>query len=112
MSATARIVNASRNLPLANLVTLGAHDFVALRDFYRRVRWPQVIDDGGIAVFELRGTVFAVFPLAQLARDADTEPTPSTAGIHLTIGYKPTPREIQQLAERMRTTGARVTRVP
>lgn len=30
-------------LPLANLITLGARDFGALRDFYRRVGWPQVL---------------------------------------------------------------------
>ncbi len=32
-------------LPLANLITLGASDFGALRDFYRGVGWPQVMDD-------------------------------------------------------------------
>ena len=38
-------------LPLANLVALDARDFGALRDFYRRVGWPQVMDDGKFAVF-------------------------------------------------------------
>jgi hypothetical protein len=39
--------------------TLGARDFGALRDFYRRVGWPQVMDDVDFAVFELRGIVLA-----------------------------------------------------
>jgi hypothetical protein len=32
--------------PLANLITLGARDFSSLRDFYRNLGWPQIIDDG------------------------------------------------------------------
>ena len=75
-------------LPLANLITLGARDFGALRDFYRRVGWPQVMDDDDFAVFELRGILLALFPLAELARDGNTEPEPSTGGIRFTIGVQ------------------------
>ena len=101
------------NLPLANVITLGARDFVALRDFYRRVGWPQVMNDGEFAVFELRGIVLAVFPLAKLARDGNTEPAPSTAGIRLTIGVQvDTAEEVDGLTEHMRAAGARVTKAP
>jgi catechol 2,3-dioxygenase-like lactoylglutathione lyase family enzyme len=31
-------------LPLANLVTLGVRDFHAIRDFYRRLGWPQIME--------------------------------------------------------------------
>jgi hypothetical protein len=41
--------------PLANLITLGARNFTAQRDFYRRVGWPQIMDDGEFTVFALRG---------------------------------------------------------
>ena len=67
--------------PLANLITLGARDFPGLRDFYRRLGWPQIMDDGEFAVFELRGILLALFPIAQLARDGNTEPEPGTGGI-------------------------------
>ncbi len=101
------------HLPLANLITLGARDFVGLRDFYRRVGWPQVMDDGEFAVFELRGIVLAVFPLAKLARDGNTEPAPSSAGIRLTIGVQvDTAEEVDRLTEHMRAAGARVTKEP
>ena len=60
--------------PLANLITLGARDFVSLRDFYRRLGWPQTIDDGQFAAFELRGIVLALFPINQLAYDGNAEP--------------------------------------
>lgn len=100
-------------LPLANLITLGARDFGALRDFYRRVGWPQVMDDDEFAVFELRGILIAVFPLAKLARDGNTEPEPSRGGIRFTIGVQvDRVEEVDRLTEHMRAAGARVTKEP
>ncbi len=93
-------------LPLANLITLGARDFAALRDFYLRVSWPQVMDDGEFAVFDLRGIVLAVFPLEKLARDGNTEPEPSTGGIRFTIGVQvDSAEEVDRLTEHMRAAG-------
>jgi predicted lactoylglutathione lyase len=100
-------------LPLANVITLGARDFDALRDFYQRVGWPQVMDDGEFAVFELRGIVLALFPLAKLARDGNTEPAPSSGGIRFTIGVQVDSAEaVDQLTEHMRAAGAGVTKEP
>lgn len=100
-------------LPLANLITLGARDFWTLRDFYRRVGWPQVMDDGEFAVFELRGIVLALFPLAKLARDGNTEPEPSSGGIRFTIGIQvDSAEEVDQLTAHMRAAGAQVTKEP
>ncbi len=100
-------------LPLANLITFGARDFAVLRDFYRRLGWPQVMDDGEYAVFELRGILLALFPLASLARDGNTSPDPSSGGIRFTIGLQvDSAEEVDRLAERMRRAGARVTKEP
>jgi predicted lactoylglutathione lyase len=100
-------------LPLANLITLGARDLEVLRDFYRRVGWPQVVDDGEFTVFELRGIVLALFPLAKLARDGNTDPDPSTGGIRFTIGVQvDSADEVDRLTEHMRAAGARVTKEP
>ncbi len=102
-------------LPLANLITLGARDFQALRDFYHRVGWPQVMDDGQYVVYELRGIVLALFPLAKLARDGNTqpEPEPSSDGIRFTIGIQvDSAEEVDRLTEHMRAAGARVTKEP
>jgi predicted lactoylglutathione lyase len=99
--------------PLANLITLGARDFVSLRDFYRNLGWPQVIDDGQFAAFELRGIVLALFPINQLAHDGNAEPEPGTGGIRFTIGMMvDAPDEVDRLTEQMRTAGARVTKEP
>jgi hypothetical protein len=32
--------------PLANVITLGVRDLPLLRDFYRRLGWPQIVDSG------------------------------------------------------------------
>jgi hypothetical protein len=97
--------------PLANLITLGARDFVSLRDFYRNLGWPQIIDDGQFAAFELRGIVLALFPIDQLAHDGNAEPELGTGGIRFTIGMMvDAPDEVDRLTEQMRTSGARVTK--
>jgi len=95
------------------MITLGARDFPRLREFYRKLGWPQIIDDSEFAAFELRGVVIALFPIAQLARDGNTEPDPSSGGIRFTIGIMvDTAAEVDQLTERMRNNGARVTKEP
>ena len=99
--------------PLANFITLGARDLPVLREFYRALGWPQIMDDGEFVAFELRGIVLALFPLAQLARDGHTEPEPGTGGIRFTIGINvDTPDEVDRLTEHMRNAGARVTKEP
>lgn len=99
--------------PLANMITLGARDLPQLRDFYRSLGWPQVIDDDQFAAFELRGVFLALFPIAQLARDGNSEPEPATGGIRFTIGIiVDTADEVDRLTDQMRQAGARVTKEP
>jgi len=100
--------------PLADvMITLGARDFLALREFYRKLGWPQLIDDKQFAAFEVRGVVLALFPIAELARDGNTEPEPGSGGIRFTVGIMvDTPEEVDQLTGQMRTAGARVTKQP
>ena len=99
--------------PLANLITLGARDLPTLRNFYRTVGWPQIMDDGEFVAFELGGIVLALFPLAKLARDGSAEPEPGTGGIRFTIGVQvDSAVEVDRLTEQMRHAGARVTKEP
>jgi hypothetical protein len=57
--------------------------------------------------------VLALFPLAKLARDGNTEPEPSTAGIRFTIGVQvDSAEEVDRLTGQMRAAGARVTNEP
>jgi uncharacterized protein len=97
----------------ANLITIGARDFPKLRDFYRDLGWPQIIHDEDFAAFDLRGLFLALFPLADLARDGNTKPAPSSGGIRFTIGIMVnTAEEVDHLTEHMRRAGARVTKEP
>ena len=103
----------SEHAPLANLITLGARDFPALRDFYRRLGWPQVMDSEDFAAFELRGVVLALFPLSQLAADGRCEPDLGSGGIRFSIGITvDTAEAVDELAGKMRRAGARVTKEP
>lgn len=67
------------NAPLANVFTLGARNLPALRAFYLRLGWPQVVDDDDFAAFELHGAVLALFPLEKLAADGRGRPSPAAA---------------------------------
>jgi predicted lactoylglutathione lyase len=114
MSDARRILDVmNTSPPLANLITLGARDLPALRNFYRTLGWPQVMDDGEFVAFELRGIVLALFPLAKLARDGNTHTEPGTGGIRFTIGVMvDSADEVDRLTEQMRAAGARVTKEP
>jgi hypothetical protein len=84
-----------------------------LRSFYRTLGWPQIMDDGEFVAFELRGIVLALFPLAKLAGDGNTEPEPGTGGIRFTIGVVvDSADEVDRLTEQMRGAGAHVTKEP
>jgi predicted lactoylglutathione lyase len=105
----------STSTPLADvMITLGARDLPSLRHFYRELGLPQIIDDENFAAFELRGVVLALFPIAELARDGNSEPDPgSGTGIRFTVGIMvDTPQDVDQLTEQMRGAGARVTKEP
>jgi len=103
----------SEQPPVANMITLGARDLPQLRDFYRSVGWPQVIDDDQFAAFHLGGVFLALFPIAELARDGNTKPEPGTGGIRFTIGIMvDAADEVDRLTDQMRQAGARVTKEP
>jgi len=100
-------------VPLANLITLGARDVPALRDFYRALGWPVVIDDGDFVMFQLRVVVLALFPVDKLAADGRSRPEPGQGGIRFTIGIMAESRdEVDELADRVRRAGGRVTKEP
>jgi predicted lactoylglutathione lyase len=103
----------TRSVPLANLITLGARNLSALRDFYRELGWPQVLDSEDFVAFELRGIVLAIFPLDKLARDGHVEPAAAADGIRFTIGVQADSAEqVDELTEQMRAAGGMVTKEP
>lgn len=104
---------ARRPLPLANIITLGARNFDAQRDFYRRLGWPQAFDSDSFAVFELRGILLALFPVDKLGADARAEPDLGRGGIRFSIGISvEKPEEVDELAARVRQAGGKLTKDP
>ncbi len=99
--------------PLANVITLGAHDLRALRQFYVRLGWPQVVDQDDYAAFELGGAVLAVFPVDKLAADGRSQPERGHGGIRFTIGIiVDGPDDVDALAGLVRESGGQVTKEP
>ncbi len=99
--------------PLANIITLGVTDFKAEREFYRRMDWPQVYDSDDFAVFELRGTLLALFPVDKLAADGRTRPEVGKGGIRFSVIINvDEPGQVDELAERARKAGATLTKPP
>ncbi len=100
-------------LPLANVVTLGVQDFAAQRDFYRRLGWPLAYDSDDFVVFELRGTLLALFPVEKLAADSHARPERGRGGIRFSIIINvEKPEDVDALAARVRQAGGTLTKEP
>lgn len=75
--------------------------------------WPEAIEAEHFVAFDVHGVVLALFPRNKLARDGRTELDPGDAGIRFTIGIMlDSADEVDQLTDRMRAAGARVTKEP
>ena len=100
-------------VPLANVFTLGVRDLPTLQGFYRRLGWPQVVDDDDFAAFELGGAVLALFPVEKLAADGRGAAEPGRGGVRFTIGVMvDRAEEVDEVAEAMRRAGGRVAKEP
>jgi predicted lactoylglutathione lyase len=99
--------------PLANTITLGVRDFDAQRNFYRDLGWSPTFDSDDFTVFELRGALLALFPLDKLASDAHSHPETAGGGIRSSVIISvEEPSQVDELVERARQAGARVTKEP
>jgi uncharacterized protein len=95
------------------VLTIGARELPALRDFYVRLGWPLVVDLDDFAAFQTRGAVFTLYALDNLVADTN-------AGVAVTGGFNGvTPAinvdERDQVDEAMETAkqaGARVVKEP
>jgi predicted lactoylglutathione lyase len=97
----------------ASVITVGAHDFAALRDFYRALGWPLAEDLEDYAAFALRGAEFAVFPRPKLAHDAQAEPAGPERGLRFTISMiVDRPEQVDVTIDAVRKAGGRITKEP
>jgi uncharacterized protein len=68
-------------LARVSVITIGARDLASLREFYRALGWTAAIDLDDLAVFDTKGAVLALYPLENLARDAELAPAPPGGGM-------------------------------
>ena len=98
----------------ASVVTLGARDLPALRDFYRGLGWPLAVDLEGFAAFGLRGAVLALFPLEELAADARVDAAAPERGLRgFTLAVNVDRREeVDEAVAAVEAAAGRITKQP
>jgi uncharacterized protein len=103
----------SAYVPLANVITLGVHDFEAQRAFYLRMGWPIALDSEEFVVFELRGILLALFPVQELAKDAKAQPESARDGIRFSIIISvERQQDVDEMVARFRDAGGSVSKEP
>lgn len=98
----------------ATLITLGARDLDRLRRFYRGLGWTVAIDLEGFAALETEGAVVALFPLEDLAADAEAPaaaPERGLRGFSIAINVDRL-EQVDQVIDAVREVGGRITKEP
>lgn len=97
-----------------SMITLGVRDFERMRVFYRALGWAEFDPESvGHTVFKTGGGLLSLFPLADLAADAQVD-APSVqqfGGITLAVNVE-RPEMVDAAAEVARAAGAQITREP
>jgi len=98
----------------ATVITLGARDLKALRDFYSGLGWKLAVDLEGFAAVQMRGAVLALFPLEDLAADANAKSAAPERGLRgFTIAINvDRPEQVDETIAAVRAAGGRVTKEP
>ena len=98
-----------------SIVTLGVRDLASMRAFYRGLGWHEGISTEGFAAFKTGGAVLALFPLDDLARDANTAAPPGESGgfkgVTLALNVEEKAQVDEVIAE-VRAAGGSVAKEP
>jgi catechol 2,3-dioxygenase-like lactoylglutathione lyase family enzyme len=96
-----------------SVITLGARDLPALRDFYSALGWDLVIGGDEFVAFGTRGAVLTLFPLDSLATDAHVAAAPPGEGVAMSIATNVDQREeVDSAIEAVRAAGAPILKEP
>lgn len=98
--------------PRISIITFSANDLEKSVAFYRDgLGWPTNFKSGeGIAFFKMAGTVFALYPLAEMAKelpDADFKPRPDANG-SITAHNVHTREEVDAILKQAEAAGATI----
>jgi uncharacterized protein len=98
-----------------SIVTLGVRDMALMRAFYRGLGWPeQSTANDQYAMFLTGGGVLALFPLAALAEDVNTELHDDLSGFRgVTLACNLESRdEVDAAFEMLNAVGADIAKAP
>lgn len=96
------------------LLTLGVHDFPAMKSWYKEIfGWTPLQENDGIVFFKLSGgTTLALFSSAELAEDIGVpQDGHGFKRITLAINFR-SEKEVDKAMDEMRKKGVRIVREP
>ncbi len=95
-----------------SLVTLGVHDVSRSKAFYRSLGWEAAIDTDDFAVFRTAGSLLAIYPEGDLARDMGADGVgPRVRQTSLAINVE-SPEEVDRCVAEMMAAGAALLAAP
>ncbi len=97
-----------------SIVTLGVRDLASMRAFYGGLGWEEGISTEGFAAFKTGGAVLALFPLGELARDANSVVPPGEGGfrgVTLALNVEEKGR-VDEVVGTVRAAGGRIVKHP
>ena len=97
-----------------SIVTLGVRDLASMRAFYGGLGWEEGINTEGFAAFKTGGAVLALFPLDELARDANSVVPPGEGGfrgVTLALNVEEKGR-VDEVVGTVRAAGGRIVKEP
>ena len=97
-----------------SIVTLGVRDLASMRSFYGGLGWEEGISTEGFAAFKTGGAVLALFPLDELARDANSVVPPGEGGfrgVTLALNVEEKGR-VDEVVGAIRAAGGRIVKEP
>ncbi|MCH7522470.1 MAG: VOC family protein [Chloroflexi bacterium] len=97
-----------------SIVTLGVRDLASMRAFYGGLGWEEGISTEGFAAFKTGGAVLALFPLDELARDANSVVPPGEGGfrgVTLALNVEEKGR-VDEVVGTVRAAGGRIVKEP
>ncbi len=97
-----------------SIVTLGVRDLASMRAFYGGLGWEEGISTEGFAAFKTGGAVLALFPLEELARDANSVVPPGEGGFRgVTLALNVEEKErVDEVVGTVRAVGGRIVKEP
>ena len=98
-----------------SLITIGAFNLPALRSFYQSLSWEEAsISSDNYAVLKTAGVLLSLFPIAELAKDANIEIAHSTEGFRgVTFAINvDEPEQVDSVIEEVRKARANIVREP